>query len=105
MYLIVAWRVLHLLMSGRTCPTMRCDALLSEAEWKSIYVIMTNEEAPAKPPLLSEMVKMIAELGGYHNRKHDGPPGPKAMWIGLQRMRDFAIAWSAFRPQKRRKDM
>ena len=105
MYLIVAWRVLHLLMSGRTCPTMRCDALLSEAEWKSIYVIMTNEEAPAKPPLLSEMVKMIAELGGYLNRKHDGPPGPKAMWIGLQRMRDFTIAWSAFRPQKRRKDM
>jgi Transposase DNA-binding/Transposase Tn5 dimerisation domain len=105
MYMIVAWRVLHVLMLGRACPKMRCDAVLAEAEWKSVYVIVTNEDAPAKPPLLSDMVKMIAELGGYLNRKHDGPPGPQTMWIGLQRMRDFAIAWSAFGPRNRRKDV
>lgn len=103
MYLIVAWRVLHLLMLGRTCPEMRCDAVLSEAEWKSVYVIGKNKKAPAKPPSLQEMVTMIAELGGYLNRKHDGPPGPQTMWIGLQRMRDFATAWSAFGPQGARK--
>jgi hypothetical protein len=105
MYMIVAWRVLHVLMLGRECPTMRCDAVLAEAEWKSVYVIVTNEDAPGKPPLLSAMVKMIAEMGGYLNRKHDGPPGPQTMWIGLQRMRDFAIAWSAFGPRDRRKDV
>jgi Transposase DNA-binding/Transposase Tn5 dimerisation domain len=103
MYLIVAWRVLHVLMLGRECPKMRCDVVLTEAEWKSVYVIVTNEDAPAKAPLLSDMVKMIAELGGYLNRKHDGPPGPQTMWIGLQRMRDFAIAWIAFSPRDRRK--
>jgi hypothetical protein len=103
MYMIVAWRVLHVLMLGRECPKMRCDAVLAEAEWKSVYTIVTNEDAPAKPPLLSDMVKMIAELGGYLNRKHDGPPGPQTMWIGLQRMRDFAIAWAAFGPRDRRK--
>jgi Transposase DNA-binding/Transposase Tn5 dimerisation domain len=105
MYLIVAWRVLHVLMLGRECPKMRCDAVLSEAEWKSVYVIATDTAAPAKPPLLIDMVKMIAELGGYLNRKHDGPPGPQTMWIGLQRMRDFAIAWSAFGPGDSRKDV
>jgi Transposase DNA-binding/Transposase Tn5 dimerisation domain len=99
MYMIAAWRVLHVLMLGRECPKMRCDAVLSEAEWKSAYVIVTGEEAPAKPPLLGDMIKRIAELGGYLNRKHDGPPGPQTMWIGLQRMRDFAIAWTAFRPR------
>jgi hypothetical protein len=103
LYMIVAWRVLHVLMLGRVCPTMRCDVVLSEAEWKSVYVIATNEDAPAKPPLLSDMVKMIAELGGYLNRKNDGPPGPQTMWIGLQRMRDFAAAWNAFGPRERRK--
>jgi len=103
MYMIVAWRVLYLLMLGRACPEMRCDAVLSEAEWKSVYVIGTNKKAPAKPPLLQAMVTMIAELGGYLNRKHDGPPGPQTMWIGLQRMRDFAAAWSAFGPEERRK--
>jgi hypothetical protein len=105
MYMIVAWRVLHVLMLGRECPKMRCDAVLAEAEWKSVYVIVTNEDAPAKPPLLSDMVKLIAELGGYLNRKHDGPPGPQTMWIGLQRMRDFATAWAAFGPRDRRKDV
>jgi hypothetical protein len=99
MYMIVAWRVLYVLMLGRNCPKMPCDAVLSEAEWKSVYVIVTNEEAPAKPPLLTDMMKMIAELGGYLGRKHDGPPGPKTTWIGLQRMRDFAVAWSAFGPR------
>ena len=103
MYMIVAWRVLHVLMLGRECPKLRCDAVLSDAEWKSVYVIVTSEESPAKPPLLGDMIKMIAELGGYLNRKHDGPPGPQTMWIGLQRMRDFAAAWTAFRPRDRPK--
>ena len=53
----------------------------------------------------SNLVKMIAQLGGYLNRKHDGPPGPQTMWIGLQRMRDFAAAWSAFGPGEARKDV
>jgi hypothetical protein len=103
MYMIVAWRVLYVLMLGRECPKMCCDAVLSEAEWKSVYVIVTSDAPPATPPLLADMVKMIAELGGYLNRKHDGPPGPQTTWIGLQRMRDFATAWSAFGPRDRRK--
>jgi hypothetical protein len=103
LYMIVAWRVLHVLMLGRTCPTMRCDAVLSQAEWKAVYVIVVGKDAPAEPPLLSAMITLIAELGGYLNRKNDGPPGPQTMWIGLQRMRDFAVAWNAFGPRARRK--
>jgi hypothetical protein len=98
LYLVVAWRVLHVLMLGRECPQLPCDAVLSEAEWKSAYVIATNEAAPAAPPPLADLVTLIAELGGYLNRKHDGPPGPQTMWIGLQRVRDFAVAWTAFGP-------
>jgi hypothetical protein len=105
LYMIVAWRVLYVLMLGRECPRIRCDAILTEAEWKSVWVIVRNTDVPAKPPLLRDMVKTIAELGGYLNRKNDGPPGPQTMWIGLQRMRDFAIAWTAFGPRSQRKDM
>jgi hypothetical protein len=102
MYMIVAWRVLYLLMLGRTSPEMPCDEVLTEAEWKSVYIIATKEQPPATPPPLAEMVPMIAEMGGYINRKNDGPPGPQTMWIGLQRMRDFAIAWDAFGPQAKK---
>ena len=97
-YLIVAWRVLFVLMLGRECPELPCTAVLSDAEWQSVYVIATSEAVPRKPPPLGDMVAMIAELGGYLARKHDGPPGPQAIWIGIQRMRDFTIAWTSFGP-------
>jgi hypothetical protein len=98
MYMIVAWRVLYVLMLGRECPDLRCDAVLSEAEWRSVYRIVEKRETRGDPPSLGEMVRKIAELGGYLGRKNDGPPGPKTMWIGLQRMRDFALAWTTFGP-------
>ena len=105
-YMIVVWRVLYVLMLGRNCPEMRCDTVLSEAEWKSVYQIVTNRKPPNVPPKLGEIVDLIAELGGHLGRKHDGPPGPKVIWIGLQRMRDFALAWILFSPsQTRRKDV
>lgn len=97
-YMIVAWRVMFLLMMGRECPKLSCDVVLSDAEWKAVYMVATNKAAPSKAPSLQSMVSMIAELGGYLGRKHDGPPGPQTMWIGVQRMRDFAAAWAAFGP-------
>lgn len=96
MYLIAAWRVQYVLKLGRACPDMGCDAVFTEAEWKSVYVIAKQKPAPKSPPTLAEIVPLIASLGGYLGRKHDGPAGPKTMWIGLQRLRDFALAWTAF---------
>jgi Transposase Tn5 dimerisation domain/Transposase DNA-binding len=100
MYLIVAWRVLYVLKLGRDCPEMSCAAIFSEAEWKSVYVIANQEPAPPTPPTLEIIIPMIAALGGYLGRRNDGPPGPQTMWIGLQRMRDFALAWAAFGPEQ-----
>jgi hypothetical protein len=41
------------------------------------------------------MVRLVARLGAYLGCKHDGPPGTKAMWTGLQRLRDFVVALEA----------
>jgi hypothetical protein len=98
MYMIVAWRVLYVLKLGRECPETNCEAVFTEAEWKSVYVIAKRTKAPKKPPTLGTLIPIIASMGGYLGRKNDGPPGPQTMWIGLQRMRDFALAWSAFGP-------
>lgn len=105
LYLIVAWRVLYVLKLGRECPEIGCDAVFTEAEWKSVYVITKQKAAPQSPPTLGELVPLIASLGGYLDRKGDGPPGPQTMWIGLQRLRDFALAWSHFGPATRKKDV
>ncbi len=92
---------MFLLMLGRKCPDMPCDAVFSDDEWQSVYVIVKKKLPPEDVPRLEEMVKIIAGLGGYLGRKHDGPPGPKAMWIGLQRMSDYAQAWRTFKSVKK----
>jgi hypothetical protein len=96
-YLIIAWRVLFLTRLGRDCPEMPCDAVFDEAEWKAVYLVTQRLPPPAAPPSLDTMVRLIATLGGFLNRKGDGFPGPKTLWIGLQRAADFVLALEAQR--------
>lgn len=98
LYMVIAWRVMYVMMLGRQCPDMSCAEVFSEAEWKSVFVVVCKETPPDKPPSLQEMVYLIGRLGGHLGRTNDGPPGPKAMWIGMQRMTDLARAWCAFGP-------
>jgi Transposase Tn5 dimerisation domain/Transposase DNA-binding len=93
--LIVAWRVQYLLMLGRECPELPCDVAFDDPEWQSVYAVVKDRPPPTTPPTMGEMVKLVAALGGYQGRRSDGEPGPKAMWIGLQRMTDLAAAWQA----------
>lgn len=96
LYLIIAWRVLYLTMLGRNCPDLNCDVVFEENEWKSVYSIVKRKKPPAIPPKLNEIILMIAKLGGFLARKSDGFPGSTVMWIGIQRMRDFTLAWEIF---------
>jgi hypothetical protein len=95
-YMIVAWRVLYLMMLGRRYPKMSCNLVFEDREWQSICAVVTQKTPPQKPPSLEEMIRMIAKLGGFMGRKNDKEPGPKAIWIGLQRMKDFALAWETY---------
>ena len=38
---------------------------------------------------------LIARFGGFLGRQSDGHPGPKALWQGMQRVREFALALEA----------
>lgn len=94
-YMIIAWRVMFIEMLARSAPEMRCSIIFEEHEWKSVYAIVAGKKPPKRAPMLKSFVDMLASLGGYIGRKSDGPPGPKTIWIGLQRMRDFALAAQA----------
>jgi Transposase DNA-binding/Transposase Tn5 dimerisation domain len=96
LYMIIAWRVLYLVMLGRKCPELPCNIVFDENEWKAVYAITQKKLPPSKPPLLGEIIIMVAVLGGFLNRKHDGYPGPKVIWRGIQRTRDLAIAWETY---------
>jgi len=100
-YLIVAWRTLYVCRLGRSCPDIDCEAVFEPAEWKSVWVVVKRTDPPDSPPPLSEMVRLVAQLGGYVNRKRTDPPGPQTVWLGLQRMHDLALCWGLFGPGAR----
>jgi hypothetical protein len=98
LYMIIAWRSLYVCRVSRTHKESSCELVYSAAEWKSVWQIVKKKKPPAKPPRLLQMTKIVAQLGGYVNRKTAAPPGPQSIWIGLQRMHDFATCWLSFGP-------
>jgi hypothetical protein len=100
-YLIVAWRTLYVCRLGRSCPDASCEAIFEAAEWKAVYRVVTNRQPPKRPPALAAMVRMVAQLGGYVDRRRVDPPGPQTVWLGLQRMHDLATCWKLFGPETR----
>jgi hypothetical protein len=90
-YLIIAWRILHLVTWGRECPNLPCEVVFDLEEWPAAWIVAHRSSPPATPPKLGEMVRLIAGVGGCLGRKSDGHPGPKALWLGLQRVREWAI--------------
>jgi len=100
LYAIIAWRVMYVVRLGRECPQLPCTAVFADQEWKSLWTVSKKGPLPDQPPSLGEVVKLVAALGGWLGRKGDGPPGLKTFWIGLQRTRDFAHAWSTFGPER-----
>jgi hypothetical protein len=96
-YSIVAWKIMYLCRLGRECPDLDCEIIFEPSEWKSVYMTIRHEEAPQTPPTLNAMIRMIATLGGYVNRRST-QPGPQTLWLGLQRVHDLSTAWQTFGP-------
>jgi hypothetical protein len=76
-YMIVAWRVPFLTMLGRECPETPCDAVFDTAQWQAVCIFTERRAPPGTPPSLDAMVRQVAGLGGFFNRKSDGLPGPQ----------------------------
>jgi hypothetical protein len=100
MSLIVSWRTLQLSRLGRETPGISCETLFDKSEWKSVYQITQKKAPPQTPPTLGELVRMVAQLGGYVNRTKEAYPGPETIWKGIVRMNDLATAWESFGPGK-----
>jgi Transposase DNA-binding/Transposase Tn5 dimerisation domain/Transposase DDE domain len=105
-YVIVAWRTLMVCRMGRSCPDVDCEAIFEPEEWKAVYMVVKRKSPPKQPPRLEEMIRLIGQLGGWVNRPNrKDPPGVQTIWLGLQRMHDFASAWVVFGPDAPQKDV
>jgi len=96
-YIIAAWRVMALCHLGRECPDLNCEVMFEPSEWKAVHLIVEKQPPPETPPNLNTVIRMIALLGGYVPRKST-EPGTQTLWIGLQRMHDFAHCYDSFGP-------
>ena len=89
LFMVVSWRIARLMRLGRTCPDLPASLMFDADEMHAAHVL-TNKPLPKQMPSLNEMVRRVAMLGGFLARKGDGEPGVKTIWIGLQRVTDFA---------------
>jgi hypothetical protein len=94
---VVAWRIHYLTWLGRATPDLPCTVAFDDDQWKAVIVFKTRNLPPVQPPSLRDMIRSIAQLGGFLARKSDGEPGTQTLWRGLQRMDDITAAFRSFR--------
>ena len=88
LYMVIAWRINRLMRLGRTLPDLPADLLFKPDEWRAAF-ILNKKPVPKQTPTLNTLVRLIAQRGGFLGRKHDGEPGAKTIWLGMQEIAVF----------------
>lgn len=87
-YMVIAWRINRLMRLGRTVPELDAALVFEPDEWRAAF-ILNKKPVPKKMPTLNEVIRLIAQRGGFLARKGDGEPGAKTLWLGLQEIAIF----------------
>lgn len=99
LYAIIAWRIMYAALLARTTPDIPCTVLLEQAEWQALYCRIQQTPVPCtQPPTLQQVVRWIAQLGGFIGRKSDGEPGSMTMWRGFQVLYSMTEMFKIFHP-------
>ena len=67
------------------------DLFFHPDEIHGAYLLL-SKPSPDEPPRLNEVLRLVAQLGGFLGRKSDGEPGVKTIRLGMQRVADVATA-------------
>ena len=90
LYAIVAVRVLQVTELARETPDAPATGLVSTTEWRLLWLARHPDQSPpTEAPTLREVVREIAQFGGFLARKGDGEPGVITVWRGFQRLHDL----------------
>jgi hypothetical protein len=89
---IIAWRIFWLTHIARVAPHTPACAVISQHEFHVLRAV-TTPSASQKSTLSTakDIVRAIARLGGFLNRKHDGDPGPTPIWRGWQVLQQLSM--------------
>jgi hypothetical protein len=91
---VIAWRVFWLVQMNRHQPEAPCTVVVTEPEWHALYAaIHRTAQLPETLPTVGQVVRWMAQLGGFLGRKHDREPGVTVLWRGWQRLQDLTMMW------------
>ncbi|MCA1600332.1 MAG: IS4 family transposase [Acidobacteria bacterium] len=83
--MVIAWRIQLMTLLGREVPELPLELLFSDLEIE-VMRRYCNSQRVRVPATLGEGVLLVAKLGGYLGRKHDGPPGAEVLWRGSRKL-------------------
>jgi hypothetical protein len=92
MMCILAWRVLWLTMTNRVSPELPAKLVLTETEIRLLEHLIPAKSHTIKRTV-GQFLTKVARLGGYLNRKRDGPPGTMVLWRGMARLTDIHLGY------------
>jgi len=99
LFAIIAWRIFWMTHIARHQPDSPCTLVLDEHEWNALYTYHNRTDSiPQTIPSVHDVISWIAQLGGFLNRRADGPPGVTYIWRGWQRLNDIVRTYLIFQP-------
>lgn len=97
--LLTSVQILALTKRARVDPEQPAStALLPVQEEVLLLHAETHDRRPAGTLRLKDAIILIAQLGGYLNRKNDGPPGWLTLWRGFRRLYDLVEGYKLTQP-------
>ncbi len=86
---VVAWRLAALTTLGRETPGLAPSVVFSRAEMAVINDFATDRKSP-RPTTLGATVNVLAQMGGYLDRRQDPAPGVQVFWEGYSYLAGMA---------------
>jgi hypothetical protein len=94
--IVVALRAEYVKMAARVDADSSCEKYVDPTEWKAAYMVANRtRKLPAQPLTIGEFLLLIAKIGGYLNKKGQGPPGSETVWRGLRKLDAYRDALTA----------
>jgi len=91
--MVLAWRVMLMMLLGREIPQLPATVLFADDQIEVLKLLAKKWRCP-KPTYLQDYVILMARLGGYLNRKCDGPPGAEILWRSLITLTHMCIGFA-----------
>lgn len=92
--MVLAWRIMLLMMLGRELPELPPEILFTDTEMEVLEKCAGQLSGPSSPKNLNDYMILTSCLGGYQNRKNDGPPGAVILSRGLMTLNIMSMGYS-----------